>query len=450
MSLLRGRSTTMANTRLRGSAASAKPSACDRGSSRAASGVNVSKLTKSKLSTARGLPSSRTWKSSGVSPSTIFPWSTGYASTRTKWVPPRNTGRCCACVDGDCGACPWTAQEPRDAARIPTITTTISKRPELGGGLNVVGQDEPGAAEKPLDLATVFEVQRQDRRRWPEREHVELGPGELDIPIRRARPFVPLAQNHELPVDDGAVMDIAERRPLPTERALPFEALDGSTSSALHGVTLRCSGQFGKRTASADSRGGAVRRHVVLGEHGRDVVLRATRERQIHQRPAPLVERRAPAEERRGAFVVDDVAQTVGAEQHAILPAQLELAKLYAGGPRVSADDIGEHVVELVRRRLERAGPRLGDALPQRLVVGQLRQHAAAKQVRARMTDVRQEQHVAGAVRRGQRRAHPRQVALFAGGLGHYHVDFLIETPRPVDHVLVRVGVEPELPLAEA
>ena len=181
----------------------------------------------------------------------------------------------------------------------------------------------------------------------------------------------------------------------------------------------------------AESRVGAVRRHVVLGEHGSDVVSRAARERQIHQRPAPLVERRSPAEDRRGAFVVDDVAQTVGAQQHAILPAQLELAKLYAGGPRVSADDIGEHVVQLVRCRLERTGPRIGDALPQRLVAGQLRQHAAAKQIRARMTDVRQEQHVAGAVRRGQRRAHPRQVGLFAGGLGHGLVDLVDRNASP-------------------
>ena len=65
------------------------------------------------------------------------------------------------------------------------------------------------------------------------------------------------------------------------------------------------------------------------------------------------------------------------------------------------------------------------------------------------MTDVRQEQHVAGAVRRGQRRAHPRQVGPFAGGLGHCLVDPLIETPRPVDHVVSRVGVDSELPLAE-
>jgi len=44
---------------------------------RSASGVKVSNLTKSKLSMVCSLPSSRTSKSAGVSPSTILPSSTG-------------------------------------------------------------------------------------------------------------------------------------------------------------------------------------------------------------------------------------------------------------------------------------------------------------------------------------------------------------------------------------
>src|SRR5215204_2236498 len=80
-----------------------------------------------------------------------------------------------------------------------------------------------------------------------------------------------------------------------------------------------------RRTGLADSRVGPVCRHIVLGQHGSDVVFRSARQRQIHQRPAPIIERRLHAEDRRNVFVVDDVTQTVGAQQDAILRAQLEL-----------------------------------------------------------------------------------------------------------------------------
>src|SRR5262249_47248276 len=62
-------------------------------------------------------------------PSTIFPSRTGYASTRTKCVPPRKTGRCCACVGGccaACGACPETRHGggSTKATKVVKITKT--------------------------------------------------------------------------------------------------------------------------------------------------------------------------------------------------------------------------------------------------------------------------------------------------------------------------------------
>jgi hypothetical protein len=100
-------------------------------------------------------------------------------------------------------------------------------------------------------------------------------------------------------------------------------------------------------------------------EHGSDVAF-VPRVSARSTSPAPLRERRSHGETRRGALSSTTSLKPL-AEQHAILPAQLELANLYAGGPRATADDAGS-TWSVLRCHPERR-PRLGDAPPQRLAL---------------------------------------------------------------------------------
>ena len=89
------------------------------------------------------------------------------------------------------------------------------------------------------------------------------------------------------------------------------------------------------------------------------------------------------------------------------------------------------------------------EALGERLIAGQLRERALAQQIGARVSDVREEQHVVGDVGGSERRAHARQLWILPGGLGHTIVDPAIEAQPSLDHLVGSPRVDPDVPFRE-
>ena len=131
-----------------------------------------------------------------------------------------------------------------------------------------------------------------------------------------------------------------------------------------------------------------------------------------------------------------EVGEPIGAQEQAIPIAQLEMPDLHEC---VSAHRVGQDVVEFAGRRLEGSRPPIGDALPQGLVPRELPEHPVAKQVRARVPDMGDEQIVAGAERRRHRRPQAGQLGVAQRRFRELPVNAVIEALRSSDDAVRRL-----------
>ena len=157
----------------------------------------------------------------------------------------------------------------------------------------------------------------------------------------------------------------------------------------------------------------------------------------------------AKGEDLGNPVVVDHVREAVGAEHHAVAvqqPKAFDFDHRVGGG---GADGIGQDVAQVLRAPLDRRQPlRVGELLLDRVIARQQGQGAVTKQIRARVSDVRDEQVVAGGVGRGEGGRHALERRVGARLRAHCGVRLRVEPFGALEDLRRGRRIDAHVPLA--
>src|SRR4051812_11128180 len=188
------------------------------------------------------------------------------------------------------------------------------------------------------------------------------------------------------------------------------------------------------------------RRDAVVAEDDGHIICRTPIGGGLDERGGRLVHRPRQSQDPGDLWIAHAVGQAVGAQQHDVAVDQLEPLDVDPRIDLAGAERIGQNVLQIRRGAADVhqvRGP-LGAAPGQRVVVRQLDQVAVAVDIRARVSDVCEEQILAAADEARERGVQGgRQLAVDAD---QRRVDLTIELRDPVDDVRRDVLVDADLP----